>query len=79
MSVAHYFVSSGLVRPAELDRFSAAETEARRLRDSRAMEGLLFGLAVASATIVVFGELHGAGRRGAWSGPPERTPSRWPA
>jgi hypothetical protein len=43
VTVAHHFISSGLVRPSDLDAFSAAVADVRRLRDSRTVEGLLSG------------------------------------
>src|SRR5262245_21234857 len=60
VTVAQHFVGSGVVRPADLERFSAAALDAKRLRDSRTVEAVLFGLAVAVAIAAVFADLHAA-------------------
>ena len=58
VTVAQHFFGAGLVRPADVERFSAAALDAKRLRDSRTVEALLFGIAVAIAIAAVFADLH---------------------
>jgi len=58
VTVAQHFLGAGLVRPADVERFSAAALDAKRLRDSRTVEALLFGIAVAIAIAAVLADLH---------------------